>query len=97
MNWLALLAALTPTIALVAAGLRWLGIQIWRINQLLATQNEAIKWQNAKFQEMGNFDSSVAVQIDRIEWRLSDIERYLQVTSAEHERPFYIRQREGKL
>jgi hypothetical protein len=91
MSWINALAALTPLIIASGLGLRWLGRQIWEINKMLATQNAAIRWQNEQFSELLEFDSSVRVEFELLEKRLSDVERYLESQSPRFERKFIIR------
>lgn len=91
---MAAVSALTPLLIAIGLMIRWLGKQIWAINRLLATQNEAIKWQNTKFESMRGFDSKVAFELEKLEERLTDLERYLELQSLEFDRPFSIRGRD---
>ena len=91
MNWIAAVASLTPLAIALAVGVRWLGRQIWQINVFLATQNEAIRWQNNHFDELRKFDSSVDIELSVLTRRLSDIERYLEAQTPQIERAFVVR------
>lgn len=93
MNWITVIASLTPLLIALGVGIRWLGKQIWQINVFLATQNEAIRWQNNYFDELRKFDSSVDVELSIMARRLADIERYLEAQTPHIERPFVIRAR----
>lgn len=88
---------LTITISIISivgsliAAIRWLGVKIWVITQLLATQNEAIKFQNKKLESLKDVDTDTEIDLTILKGKVSDIERYLEIYSDKLDRPFKIR------
>lgn len=84
-------SAATPLLIATGMGIRWLGQQIWAINRLLATQNEAILWQNEELEKMASFDQGLSNDVAHLLERVSDIERYLETNTPTATRGFIIR------
>lgn len=97
MNWIAAISAVTTLGVALGVGLRWLGQQIWQINRYLATQTEAIKWQNTQFCDLHQFDASVESELDILKREIADVQQYLENQTSQFERPFVIRGRSRSL
>jgi len=67
-----------------------------QVIRLLTRLEEKIGLAQVGVETLGIVDLEVKTQLREIQQRLDDIERYIQLTTAESERPFIVRYRDRK-